>query len=51
MRQESIETKKAERKRSAVMGVAFFVLVQLACGICVGALCFIPAVPGWFPVL
>lgn len=51
MRQESIEAKKAERKRSAVMGVAFFVLVQLACAICFGALCFIPDVPGWFPVL
>jgi len=51
MRPENIEARKAERKRSAVTGVGLFVLLQLASALCFAALCFIPDVPGWFPVL
>ena len=51
MKQESIEEKKAKRKKDAVGGVVFFVLIQLACAVCFGALCFIPDVPGWFIVM
>ena len=51
MKPENIEERKAQRKKSAVRGVAFFTLLQLACAVCFGALCFIPDVPDWFVVL
>ena len=51
MKPESIEARRAARKKSAVRGVAFFTLLQLACAVCFGALCFIPDVPDWFVVL
>lgn len=51
MKQESIEVKKARRKKEASQGVALFALIQLACALCFGALCFIPGVPGWFVLL
>lgn len=47
MKPENIEDVKAQRKRSAVMGVVLFTLLQLACAAAFGALCFIPDIPGW----
>lgn len=44
---ESIERRKARRKREAVRGVVLFGLLQLACIVCFAALCFIPGLPGW----
>ena len=40
-----------QRKRSAVRGVLLFVLLQLACAVCFGALCFIPDMPRWCVIL
>lgn len=51
MKQESIECRKAKRKKEAVQGVAFFALIQLACAVCFGALCLIPDMPGWCVVM
>ena len=51
MKRESIETRKAKRKKEAVQGVVLFALIQLACAACFGALCFIPDVPGWVAIL
>ena len=51
MKPENIEQRKAQRKKSAIRGVVFFALLQLAGAVCFGALCFIPDVPGWFVVL
>ena len=51
MKQESIEQRKTARKRSAVNGVIGFGLLQLACAVSFGALCFIPELPGWCTVL
>ena len=51
MKPESIEARKEQRKRSAVRGVLLFTLLQLACAICFGALCFIPDMPGWCVIL
>ena len=47
MKPGNIEEVKARRKRSAVMGVVFFALIQLACALAFGAMCFIPDIPGW----
>lgn len=47
MKQENTEERKAQRKRSAVRGVAFFALLQVASAVCLGALCFIPGLPKW----
>ena len=51
MKPESIEARKEQRKRSAVRGVLLFALLQLACAVCFGALCFIPDMPGWCVIL
>lgn len=51
MKPESIEEKKAGRKRSAVRGVAFFTLLQVACAGCLAALCFVPELPPWCVIL
>lgn len=40
-----------QRKRSAVRGVLLFALLQLACAVCFGALCFIPDMPRWCVIL
>jgi len=47
MKQGNIEEKKARRKKEAVHGIVFFVLLQLACAVCFGSLCFIPDAPTW----
>ena len=48
MKPESIEERRRRKKREARRGVAAFALLQLACGACMGALCFIPELPtGW----
>ena len=47
MKPGNIEEVKSRRKRSAVMGVVFFALLQLACALAFGAMCFIPDIPGW----
>ena len=51
MKQDSIEVRKAKRKKSAVSGVVIFSLIQLASAACLGALCFIPELPGWCKVM
>ena len=51
MKRASIEEKRQERKKSAVVGVVLFTLLQVACAICFGALCFIPDAPGWVVIL
>ena len=51
MKQESIEEKRKRRKKEAVCGVLFFALLQLACAICFGSLCFIPDAPVWLFVM
>ena len=45
--QESIEARRARRRREAVRGAALFTLLQAACAGCFAALCFIPELPGW----
>lgn len=40
-------TDKRRQKREAVRGVLLFGLIQLACTLCIGALCFIPELPRW----
>lgn len=51
MKPESIEQRKARRKKSAVTGVVLFAMLQAACAVCFGALCFIPDMPGLFVVM
>ena len=51
MKPENIEERQAKRKRSAVNGVVFFTLLQVACALSFGALCLIPELPGWCVVL
>ena len=51
MKPENIKERKAKHKREAVVSVVMFTLLQLATAVCFGALCFIPDVPGWFPVV
>ena len=51
MKPKSIEEQRARRKREARRGVLFFALLQLVCGACLGALCFIPELPGWWMAL
>lgn len=43
----NIEARKKRYRRQAVLGVALFGLLQLACVVCFGALCLIPDLPGW----
>ena len=47
----NIEERRRRRRRSAILGVALFTLLQLACAACFGALCFIPDLPRWLVVL
>ena len=51
MKPESIEARKARRKREAVRGVVLFALLQAACVIGFGALCLIPDLPRWLFIL
>ena len=51
MKPEGIKEKQAKRKKSAVQGVVLFTLIQLACAVCFGSLCFIPDAPGWMVTL
>lgn len=48
---ESIENRRARRKRDAVRGMALFGLLQLACVVCFASLCLIPDLPKWLVVL
>lgn len=45
MKQESIEEKKARRKREAVCGVLGFGALMIVCAACVGCVCFADDVP------
>lgn len=47
MKPETIKERQARRKRGAVRSVAFFILIQVACAVCFGALCQIPDIPMW----
>lgn len=49
MRREN--TNRGREKRGAVIGVALFGVLQLACVICFGALCLIPGLPAWLFIL
>ena len=51
MKPVNIEERRRERKKSAVVGAVFFTLLQVACAVCFGALCFIPDAPRWVVVL
>lgn len=42
-----IDRRRRRYRRQAVLGVAVFGLLQLACTVCFGALCLIPNLPGW----
>ena len=48
---ETIEAKKAKRRREAVQGVMLFALLQVASAICLGAVCLVPDIPQWALVL
>lgn len=41
------EDRRKRRRRSAVRGVVLFGLLQVACAVCFGSLCFIPDLPKW----
>lgn len=41
------EDRWKRRRRSAVRGVVLFGLLQVACAVCFGSLCFIPDLPKW----
>ena len=43
----NIDQRRRKYRRQAVLGVVMFGLLQLACTACLGALCFIPGLPGW----
>ena len=45
MKRESIEEKKAKRKKESVYGVLCFAGLQVVCAAAFGSLCFIPDVP------
>ena len=47
MKPESIEVKKARRKREAVRGVLLFALLQMGCVVAFASLCWIPGLPRW----
>ena len=51
MKPENTEKRKERRKRSAVRGVVFFALLQVACAVCFGSLCMIPGMPQWCVIL
>lgn len=44
---ESIEARKARRKREAIRGVVLFALFQAACVVAFLSLCLIPELPRW----
>ena len=48
---ENTEARKRRQKRSAVIGVAAFALLQAAVAVCFGALRQIPDLPGWLSTL
>lgn len=41
------DQRRRKYRRQAVLGVALFGLLQLACAACFTALCLIPDLPGW----
>lgn len=45
--QANIEARKKRYRRQAVLGAAFFGLLQLACVVCFAWLCLIPDLPRW----
>ena len=45
MKQESIEEKKAKRKKESVCGVLIFAVLQIVCAAAFGCVCFVPDVP------
>lgn len=45
MKHESIEEKKAKRKKEAVYGILGFAALQVVCAGAFGSLCFIPDAP------
>lgn len=45
MKRENTEQRHARQKREAVRGVLAFMLIQLLCAACFGALCLIPNIP------
>ena len=47
MMPESIEMRRARRKRDAIRSTVLFSLLQMACALCLASLCFIPGLPGW----
>lgn len=47
MKPESIEVKKARRRREAVRGVLLFALLQMGCVAAFASLCWIPGLPRW----
>lgn len=50
MKQESIEERRARRKKEAVRGVACFAVLQVFCAVCFVLLCPIPDLPKWLIV-
>lgn len=47
MKRESIEERKARRKRDAVRGLLFFAMLQIVTAVVCASLCFIPGMPQW----
>ena len=47
MKPESIDARKARRKREAVRGVLLFALLQIGCVVAFASLCWIPGLPRW----
>lgn len=41
------DRRRRKLRRQAVLGAAMFILLQLACTACFGALCLIPNLPRW----
>ena len=50
MRRGNTDRRRTE-KRSAALGLLLFALLQLACAVAFGALCWIPDMPRWLGVL
>jgi len=49
--QVNIEDRQRRHRRDAIRGVALFSLLQLACAVCFGSLCWIPGLPKWTFIL
>ena len=45
MKHESIDVKKAKRKKEAVCGILAFAALQVICAAAFGSICFVPDVP------